>query len=254
MGLRREGEEVLVQGRAIAIGMAVASGFCAASMPSASAQGFFDFFFGRRPAPPPQVQPYADPYAPGIGGDEPRGAEPGTPAASYCVRTCDGHYFPIPRQSGVTPAQTCKSFCPAAETKIYSGGGINQATSPEGKRYSDLPNAYVYRDKIVDGCTCNGKSPFGLARVNIGNDPTLQPGDIVATKDGMATYGGERRGVAQFTPIDRSKVSSEMRSRLSQMRVQPEFDGEARQPAAQSETTGVSPQDERRGRPSQSGR
>ena len=43
----------------------------------------------------------------------------------------------------------------------------------------------MYRQKIVEGCTCNGKDSFGLARIDVASDPTLRPGDIVATGDNV---------------------------------------------------------------------
>jgi hypothetical protein len=208
----------------------------------ASAQGFFDFFgFGRReaPPPPPQVQPYA-PFNDEEAPVERRPSSASTGYATYCVRLCDGHFFPVARGSA---AETCNSFCPAAKTKVFSGGGIEHAVANDGKRYSDLENAFTYRDKIVNGCTCNGRNAFGLARVDLAEDSTLHSGDIVATREGMAIYRGKSKGVAQFTPVDKSKVSKEMRSRLASMRIQPEFDGEDRTAsdanAAPAETTGT---------------
>lgn len=215
----------------------------------ASAQGFFDFFgMGRRSAPPPpQVQPYA-PF-----NDEGAPVERTAPAATYgtyCVRLCDGHFFPLPRSANA--AQSCSAFCPAAKTKVFSGGGIEHAVSTDGKRYADMENAFTYRDKIVSGCTCNGRNAYGLARVDLASDPTLRSGDIVATSEGMATYRGKSKGVAQFTPIDKSKVSSEMRSRLANMRIQPEYNGEDRTvsdaDAAPSETTGAPAASEKSGK------
>jgi hypothetical protein len=80
------------------------------------------------------------------------------------VRTCDGRYFPVVASDGQTKAEACKSFCPAAETKIYHGGSIDNAASDAGRSYSDLPNAFRYRKELVAGCTCNGKDPAGLHR------------------------------------------------------------------------------------------
>jgi hypothetical protein len=37
---------------------------------------------------------------------------------------------------------------------------------------------------LVSGCTCNGKDSLGLVTLDVSNDPTLQPGDTVATPDG----------------------------------------------------------------------
>jgi hypothetical protein len=138
------------------------------------------------------------------------------------VRLCDGHFFPIQR-TAATPAETCSSFCPASHTKVFSGSSIDRAVARDGGRYADLANAYAYRDRVVPGCTCNGKDAFGLARVQVADDPTLRPGDIVATETGFATYngnGGRKRG-ADFTPIDASRGQSEWRRQLAKTPIAP---------------------------------
>ena len=89
----------------------------------------------------------------------------------------------------LTPAQACSSFCPASATKIYSGSSIEHAMSPEGKRYNELGTAFVYRDKLVPGCSCNGKDAFGLVTVDVASDPTVRAGDIIATADGLKPAG-----------------------------------------------------------------
>ena len=66
-----------------------------------------------------------------------------------------------------------------------------------GKPYSELPNAFRYRNELVAGCTCNGKDPVGLASVKIENDPTLRKGDIVAGDDGLMVAGRARTGAAR---------------------------------------------------------
>jgi len=185
----------------------------------ALAQGFFDFLFGgfRRAFPPPP-RSYADPRY------ERRSVEPHDYSGSgiaYCVRLCDGRHFPITTHSA-DPAATCRAFCPATPTKIFSGSAIDHAWSADGRRYSDLPNAFVYRDRLVADCTCDGKSPAGLARIDPDNDPTLRPGDIVATGQGLMSYRGEGRRSAQFTPISRTPgLSPAMRRKLSATPVAP---------------------------------
>jgi hypothetical protein len=193
-----------------------------AAMPApASAQGLFDFLFGNTRRQAPSAPSYADP-------SDPQSAEPGMrssvggPSVAYCVRTCDGHFFPIQRNSTVSPVETCQSLCPAATTKIYSGSGIANAYSQDGKRYADLPNAFVYRDKVVANCTCNGKTVFGLANIDAKSDPTLRPGDIVATQEGLAQVRGSRRGAAEFTPISKSALMSD--KKLSGIKVAPRGD------------------------------
>ncbi len=120
--------------------------------------------------------------------EAPRAEMAGTGA--FCVRVCDGRFFPIARNMGVPPAQTCSSFCPATATKVYNGGSIDHAVAADGKRYAELSTAFVFREKIVQGCTCNGKDAFGLVNTPVEDDATLPPGDIVATNNGLMAYNG----------------------------------------------------------------
>jgi hypothetical protein len=97
-------------------------------------------------------------------------------------------------------------MCPASKTKIFSGTDIDHAAANDGKRYPDLENAFVYRQRLVDQCTCNGKDAFGTARIDLASDPTLRAGDIVVTADGLAKVNAAasaHKSVA-FTPIDKS--------------------------------------------------
>src|SRR5436305_10157687 len=170
----------------------------------ASAQGFFNWFgggqrqddryprqnswFGQRERQySPQVSAYTDPGAmmqerygpastPSISGSAGR-------SLAYCVRLCDGRYFPMQRHANSTSIQLCNAFCPAAKTQVFNGSQIDHAVASNGARYANLDNAFVYREKIVPGCTCNGKNAFGLAKIDAAHDPTLRPGDIVASGD-----------------------------------------------------------------------
>jgi hypothetical protein len=146
-------------------------------------------------------------------------------SVSYCVRLCDGRYFPIQRQSGVEPEQICNAFCPAAKTKIYSGDAIEHAVANDGKRYSKLDTAFVYRQKAVDGCSCNGKDSFGLARLDVTKDPTLRAGDIVARDGTLMAFKGSKKPTytaGDFTPIQTyAKGDSSLRKRLSGVKVAP---------------------------------
>jgi len=138
-----------------------------------------------------------------------------------CVRLCDGRYFPIQRHSGANLAQTCSSFCPASATKIYSGSGITHAVAPDGKRYSELATAFAYRKKIIPGCTCNGRDAFGLVNISVADDPTLRPGDIVATNAGLMAYNGGPNG-STFTPIGTyAGLSADLRRQLTETKIEP---------------------------------
>lgn len=213
----------------------------AGSAQPAAAQNLFEALFGgfqrRAPAPlPPQTSSYADPL--GLFGGESRRAsgESFGHGTVYCVRTCDGRYFPLQRHAGAAPAELCKSFCPAAKTMVFSGSKIDTAVAPNGTRYADLDNAFAYRDKVSDSCSCNGKDGLGLARVEASGDPTLRPGDIVATDEGLASYTGHNRS-AEFTPISTS--SSEWARRLSEVKVRPAPPSEKIEPVANDDTKPV---------------
>ena len=88
-----------------------------------SAEGLFDMLLGafqklQRPNSPLQANFVADPFganqqpAPQL-----RSASGSGPA--FCVRSCDGRYFPLTMRGGASPAQMCQAFCPASPTKIY---------------------------------------------------------------------------------------------------------------------------------------
>jgi hypothetical protein len=217
---------------------------------SASAQnGIFDSLFGRRAAP--SANAYADPspsFNPfGLFGS--RAPEAQRPAemgggVAFCVRTCDGRFFPIQQHAGLSAAQACSSFCPASQTRIYNGSSIDQSVGPDGRRYTEFGTAFAYREKIVPGCTCNGKDAFGLVTTPVEEDPTLRPGDIVATNAGLmayngSSYGGTKRQAASFTPISAySGLSGDLRRKLNETKVAPALETRARPPQApQGEAT-----------------
>ncbi|WP_019199908.1 DUF2865 domain-containing protein [Afipia birgiae] len=195
--------------RSTAVAVVIALVTASAGASSAHARDFFSSFFGSfGSAPAPAVSmPFSTDF-----GDAPPpnrrvniygGSYGGS--TTYCVRTCDGRYFPVVASDGQTKAEACKSFCPATETKIFHGGSIEDASSDTGKSYSDLPNAFRYRKELIAGCTCNGKDPAGLASVKIEDDPTLRKGDIVAGADGLMIAGSSRRSAAlNFTPAPKS--------------------------------------------------
>jgi hypothetical protein len=181
-----------------------------APQPVAAQSGFFSGLarlFGGGPPPrreSPVSMPFADPFD-GLRAPDTLRAE-GTPGpyATFCVRLCDGRYFPLTANANVTPAKTCSSLCPSAKTKIFSGAGIERAAAPDGQRYADLENAFTYRKEMVKGCSCNAADSIGMHSMDTMNDPTLKPGDIVATEKGFVTYKGSKgaRQAADFTPIE----------------------------------------------------
>jgi hypothetical protein len=201
------------------------------SVATASAQNIFEALFGRLWNSP--VTSYADPTPP-LRSPEATRSEGGV---AYCVRLCDGRYFPIQRHSEVSSAQTCSSFCPASATRIYNGNGIDHAVAPDGKRYSELATAFAYRKKIIPGCTCNGRDAFGLVYPAVADDPTLHPGDIVATPAGMMAYSGGPNGTT-FTSISTyAGLSADLRRQLTETKIEPAAEGPAPPPPVRQAET-----------------
>jgi hypothetical protein len=87
-----------------------------------------------------------------------------TPYDSYrtmCVRLCDGYYFPVSYSASPNHFKDdetkCRDQCSApAELYIYrtQGEEIEQMASLNGKRYSDLPTAFLNRKRYIRGCSC----------------------------------------------------------------------------------------------------
>jgi hypothetical protein len=182
--------------------------------PSAQAEDFLSALFGAFGGRPPRAAaiplPFASegtPMAPREGG---RARVITYGGQAFCVRTCDGRYFPVNGSDNQSRAASCNSFCPASDTNVFYGSNIDDAATEGGKPYSELPNAFRYRDEIVAGCTCNGKDQIGLAPVRIEDDPTVRKGDLVAGPHGLMVAGrsADKRGASlNFSPASKSVLS-----------------------------------------------
>jgi hypothetical protein len=182
--------------------------FAASFVHTVQARDFFSALFGgfnRGRANGPSIPlPFAtegSPFAPPSDG-RPRVTYSGD-SQTYCVRTCDGRYFPISLSENQSQAASCNSFCPASKTAVVYGSNIDDAQTEDGKPYSELPNAFRYRNELVAGCTCNGKDQIGLSPIRIENDPTIRKGDLVVGAGGLmvANHGADKRGAsAHFSP------------------------------------------------------
>ena len=195
--------------------------------PAAQARDFFSALFGAfsdnpslAPSQPERSAPL--PFASegdffGRPAEQPRPRVSYGGGQAYCVRTCDGRYFPITAGDGQSRAASCNSFCPASETKLVYGSSIDHAATENGKPYSELPNAFRYRNELVAGCTCNGKDQLGLAPVKIEDDPTLRKGDIVAGANGLvvAARAADRRGAS----LNFSPASAQLRAKYQRVPV-----------------------------------
>jgi len=146
-----------------------------------SAENLLDFLFGGGQKHQSPTSLFGK-----IFNNDPQPGQPGQVAASsgpaFCVRSCDGKYFPLMR-GAASPTQMCQAFCPASQTKIFFGSNIDNAYASTGERYADSANAFAYRKALRADCTCNGRSPAGLAPVDLAIDGSLRSGDVVATGD-----------------------------------------------------------------------
>ena len=216
--------------RMMPIAAAMFAAFVAATPRAATAEGLFDMLFGggqkqQRQAPSPQANFFADPF-----GLNPQNVQPPQRQAAsgsgpaFCVRSCDGKYFPLAR-GNASPVQMCQAFCPASHTRVFFGSSIDGAASSTGERYADSENAFAYRKALRADCTCNGRDPAGLAPVDLALDSSLRPGDVVATTSGLVAYTGVRLGASQtadFTPVaSYPGLTADVRARLGEMKVAP---------------------------------
>lgn len=123
-------------------------------------------------------------------------ARHGVPRATkYCVRLCDGFFFPLSlAESEVGYGQaTCSALCPSAVTQLFTappGSDGIELASAQGVSYSSLPRAYAYRKQVSRSCTCTS-SGIGLNVPPIAQDHTLKKGDLIATVKGARRFSGE---------------------------------------------------------------
>jgi len=143
---------------------------CGRAQPSGPGNVFEALFGGiARLGQPSDDQPQGDARFED-NGDQPRQSAPSGPvqahAGSYavCVRTCDGSFFPVSYSGAGSRADSledvCRSLCPNADMALYSfpfGGTIEEAASPTGEPYANLPNAGKFEKTFDPSCSCRRK-------------------------------------------------------------------------------------------------
>jgi hypothetical protein len=181
------------------------------------AAGLFDFLFGGpQDRPAARANSYSDPSARGTSAhDSPETVHDhgiGGRTVAFCVRLCDGESFPVAHLANATPIETCQAMCPASKTEVFFGSQIDGAVARDGMHYGQLENAFLFRKHLVANCTCNGRDQFGLVPLNIADDATLRPGDIVVTQKGLMAFSGKSEQGAAYTPVDPSSVMNQLNS------------------------------------------
>jgi len=142
----------------------------------ALAEGFFSKLFGwgkaatrevERAIPPPTYNfgygggAYGQRFDYGHGYNDYGWPQDNARYRSLCVRTCDGFYFPIGDNVGrdrlYQDARTCQARCDG-EAQLYyyplNGGSVETMVDMAGRPYAQAENAFLYRKKLIEGCTC----------------------------------------------------------------------------------------------------
>lgn len=119
-----------------------------------------------------------------------------TSRTSFCVRTCDGFYFPVGNadsSGGEAHEAACNRACPGAETAVYVANagtqGIDDAVTRRGQAYRSLATAYAYRTQYSQACSCNG-APGQARNYSVMSDFTLRSGDLVMSREGLKVFRG----------------------------------------------------------------
>jgi hypothetical protein len=228
-----------------------------AAAPSGGGFNFFGLFGGgrRREAPEITVRPRDErDQRPRDNAEQARsdsGENVGGPRA-YCVRTCDGFFFPMgPATAGsARDAQqaSCNAMCPGAETVLYSvarQGTIEDATNARGQPYTALRTAFRFRQSIDRTCSCQSMATSGLARLPVTHDPTLRPGDVVVTDEGARVFRGGARFPyrAQDFVAARAygRLPADLRRRVDEIEAGLAASGSGRLPARSADAGTVSP-------------
>lgn len=162
--------------RVLSFGLPVVLAVAAGSGP-ASAQGFFDKLFGGpaqlAPLPPPAPSYRAPVRVPQSRTDwraDERAQTSREKLRTVCVRLCDGYYFPISNRTTASrlsyDQRRCKSACDGGDARLFQApeGSDDPASMVDatGRRYDALDTAFLYRRKLLPGCTCK-PAPWSAA-------------------------------------------------------------------------------------------
>ena len=144
---------------------------------------------------------------------------------AYCVRLCDGYFFPLSRPgANLAELQTsCSNLCPSAQTRLYSAPagseGIEQAKS-RGEAYTSLANAFLHRTKVSKACTCTAVG-YGLETQDTMTDATFKRGDVFVAEKGLKIYRGldpDHIRPRDFVPLQTSNLlPASERRKLSEL-------------------------------------
>ena len=258
----------------------------ASGVQSVAAQSFFEALFGppswKQTAPPPRMFPpgpsgiaippsrLPERYPPAPRDDDDTGRTSRSGGyRTLCVRMCDGFYFPINQSTSrggmLKDSDACRQRCGSTELRLfYAPAGsvdMNDAVDLQGRSYTRLQNAFLYRKRLISGCTCKsdpwteaelirhrkyaiaeGKTPSALPSA------LLPPMVVVAGGD----YGGNEPTPLQQMQTEQSVATSSPAPSPDPMHASiplPAFQPLPRSPRNASKATDSRPARQDRGKP-----
>jgi len=117
-------------------------------------------------------------------------------AQAFCVRTCDGFFFPMTQATSTMGAagdqKSCEASCPGTKIEVYyrakgSQDAASMTSALTGVSYGELGTAFDFRDPakpITAGCGCKASQSFA----SFGGGSTSS-GDGVSQSGSFAIVG-----------------------------------------------------------------
>ena len=165
---------------------------------------------------PPVLVP-VDPDMP-VDPDAPAGpAAKQRSARVFCVRRCDGAFYPLAvdvlSDWMGDMDRICQAQCPASASAAYAGEGaddVADAVASDGSPYSALPGAFKFRHGSTPACACRAPHQ-SWADALAGADALLEPheGDVTVTAALSAAMARPARSPGKATsaaPVSPGKV------------------------------------------------
>lgn len=141
---------------------------------------------------------------------------------TFCVRSCDGYFFPMPGAGKASQQSMCEMACPSAAVDVYRGGSIETSRNARGQSYAALPNAFSFRAKVTEKCGCNAaESSQARALKSLRQDPTLRNGDIIFDTAGASVVRGASFASAESSTVVPASARKTIRAVLALPRVAP---------------------------------
>lgn len=136
---------------------------------------------------------------------------------TFCVRKCDGFYYPMAtasRQASFSgQADLCHAACPGAEAELFvkrPDADMAQAVSLDGTSYASLPNAFRYRRTYDATCGCrNQGQSWSETLAEAEKMLAGRADDVTVTEEKAQELSRAPRVGVQTKPAQRAKAKIE---------------------------------------------